>query len=157
MRFVATTEFRFYHCFLWKRILISLCHIHVQWCKLFSEADRFIQSGTFSGPLGDLIPLAIANVIQILLLVLNPSFLTPFVMISPEGMVPASNVVYLAYNASGPGHYDALIISQRDQQERFTSETNSNLDALESQCTLSTAKVPVSTPRKPCRCGEKNK
>ena len=113
--------------------------------------------GAFSGPLGDLIPLAIANVIQIPLFVLNPSFLTPFVMISPEGMVPASNVVYLAYNASGPGHYDALIISQRDQQERFTSETNSNLDALESQSTLSTEKVPISTPRKPCRCGEKNK
>ena len=125
--------------------------------NFFSEADRFIQSGTFSGPLGDLIPLAIANVIQIPLFVLNPSFLTPFVMISPEGMVPASNVVYLAYNASGPGHYDALIISQRDQQERFTSETNSNLDALESQSTLSTEKVPISTPRKPCRCGEKNK
>ena len=33
--------------------------------NFFSEADRFIQSGTFSGPLGDLIPLAIANVIQI--------------------------------------------------------------------------------------------
>ena len=30
--------------------------------NFFSEADRFIQSGTFSGPLGDLIPLAIANV-----------------------------------------------------------------------------------------------
>ena len=64
--------------------------------NFFSEADRFIQSGTFSGPLGDLIPLAIANVIQIPLFVLNPSFFTPFVMISPEGMVPASNVVYLA-------------------------------------------------------------
>ena len=91
--------------------------------NFFSEADRFIQSVTFSGPLGDLIPLAIANVIQIPLLVLNPSFLTPFVMICPEGMVPASNVVYLAYNVSGPGHYDALIISQRDQQERFTRGT----------------------------------
>lgn len=77
-------------------------------------------------------------------------------MISPEGMVPASNVVYLAYNASGPRHYDVLIISQRDQQEQFTSETNSNLDALESQSTLSTEKVPISTPRKPCRC-QKNK
>ena len=87
-------------------------------------------------------------------------------MISPEGMVPASNVVHLTYNASGPGHYDALIISQRDQQDQFTSrlrvvphfssgETNSNLDALESQSTLSTKKVPISTPRKPCRCGEK--
>ena len=54
-----------------------------------------------------------------------------------------------------PGHYDALIISQRDQQERFTSETNSNLDTLESQSTLSTEKVPISTSRKPCRCGEK--
>ena len=71
-------------------------------------------------------------------------------------MVPASNVVYLAYNASGPGHYDVLIISQRDQQEQFTSETNSNLDALESQSTLSAEKVPISTPRKPCRC-KKNK
>ena len=70
-------------------------------------------------------------------------------------MVPASNVVYLAYNASGPGHYDVLIISQRDQQEQFTSETSSNLDALESQSTLSTEKVPISTPRKPCRCKKK--
>ena len=50
----------------------------------FSETDRFIQSGTFSGPLGDLIPLAVANVIQIPLFVLIPSFLTPFVMIAPE-------------------------------------------------------------------------
>ena len=33
------------------------------------EADCFIQSGTFSGPLGDLIRLAIANVIQIPLFV----------------------------------------------------------------------------------------
>ena len=31
--------------------------------NFFSEADRFIQSGTFSGPLGDLMPLAIASVI----------------------------------------------------------------------------------------------
>ena len=77
-------------------------------------------------------------------------------MIAPEGMVPASNVVYLAYNASGPGHYDALIISQPDKQGQFTSETNSNLDARESQSTLPTEKVlTISTPRKPCRCGEK--
>ena len=77
-------------------------------------------------------------------------------MIAPEGMVPASNVVYLAYNASGPGHYDALIISQPDKQGQFTSETNSNLDARESQSTLPTEKVlRISTPRKPWRCGEK--
>ena len=55
-------------------------------------------------------------------------------MIAPEGMVPASNVVYLACNASGPwpGYYDVLIISQPDKQGQFTSETNSNLDARKS-------------------------
>ena len=65
----------------------------------------------------------------------NPSYLTPFVMISPEGMVPATEAVYLAYNASGPGHYDALVMSQ-PEQDKVASKTNENLDARENQSTL---------------------
>lgn len=127
--------------------------------NIISEADRFRQSGTFSGPLGDLIPLAIANVIQIPLFVLNPSYLTPFMMICPESMVPAQEAVYLAYNGSGPGHYDALVIQSQPEQGQVSCESTrtENIDSTRNGSPLHMATSVTSTPRKPCRCGEKKK
>ena len=100
--------------------------------SILSEADRFGQSGTFSGPVGDLIPFAIANIIQLPIFVLNPSYLYlfPFVMISLEVLVPAFDAVYLAYNRCGPGHYDVLKMSQ-PKEEQVTRDTDINLQTPE--------------------------
>ena len=78
-------------------------------------------------------------------------------MISPESMVPASEAVYLAYNASGPGHYDALVMQSHPEHGQDSTEANNSLDVSNFQSTLPTEKGVISTPRKPCRCGEKNK
>jgi len=123
------------------------------------EAERFRESGTFSGPVGDIIPLAIANILQIPLSILNPLYLTPFVTITPEQMQPSNNYITLAFNPTGPGHYDVLTPTGNVTTTTASQEIQSlsAKEAIMAELNNKTQSCKHEIVRKPCRCGEKRK
>lgn len=55
------------------------------------EAGEFLQSDHFSSSLGDSMPLAMANVLQMPIFILTPHYLTPFISVFPRQHVDCSN------------------------------------------------------------------
>lgn len=56
------------------------------------EASEFLRSGHFSSSLGDAMPLAMANVLQVPIFILTPHYLTPFVSVFPRRLRQSSHV-----------------------------------------------------------------
>ena len=62
-------------------------------------------------------PLAMANVLQVPVVILTPHYLSPFISVFPRQQVDCVQPFMLAYDNSGPGHYDALIpIKEQEEQ-----------------------------------------
>lgn len=77
-------------------------------CNVDEEADKFLQSGVYCGELGDTMVLALANALQVSIIVLSSIQYHPIINILPrQSIAPVS--LFLAYNQYGPGHYDGLI------------------------------------------------
>ena len=53
-------------------------------------------------------PLAMANVLQVPVMILTPHYLSPFISVFPRQQVDCVQPFMLAYDNSGPGHYEAL-------------------------------------------------
>lgn len=75
----------------------------------FMEVARFESEGVFSGPVGDLMPLAVANVLGIPLVIITSEPSNPLISVCPNGNTITSAPIFLAYTSDGPGHYDAVI------------------------------------------------
>ena len=77
-------------------------------CDFTVEATRFLASGHFAASLGDAMPLAAANALQIPMVLITSVENWPLTIITPE--VRVSNVpIYLAFTQDGGDHYDSLI------------------------------------------------
>ncbi len=78
-------------------------------CSVVQEADKYLQSGFYSGELGDTMVLAISNALKLVIIVLS-SILSdhPIINISPRA-VTNPTPIYLAFNQYGTGHYDGLV------------------------------------------------
>ncbi|KXJ14702.1 hypothetical protein AC249_AIPGENE5021 [Exaiptasia diaphana] len=85
------------------------------------EARRFLQNGFYSSSLGDAMPLAAANVLQMPLVILTSVVNWPLAIITPE--MSLSNIpLYLAYNQDGGGHYDALTENESKIERRIVKD-----------------------------------
>ena len=73
------------------------------------EAQKYRSEGFFLGPLGDLMPMAMSNVLNLPLCIITSESHTPVISVCPLRTVSGSVPVMLAYTSSGPGHYDALV------------------------------------------------
>jgi hypothetical protein len=71
-----------------------------------SQVAKFRQSGQFATDFGDLIPIAIANVLGSVLILLSSDPLLPYQSVTPERNIIPNVPMYLAFNCSGAGHYD---------------------------------------------------
>ena len=86
------------------------------------EARNFLENGHFSSSLGDSMPLAMANVLQIPITILAPHYLTPLISVFPRCHVDCIPPLMLAYENSGPGHYDALVpVKENDKANTATA------------------------------------
>lgn len=74
---------------------------------VYTEAENFRQSGEFSRPLGDAMPLAMANILQMPIVLITSAQNMPIVTITPRRIADEVSVV-LAYTQRGVGHYDAV-------------------------------------------------
>lgn len=81
----------------------------------FREVANYRVSGYFGGPLGDLMPLAMTNVLGIPLAIITTESHTPIISVCPQDRIRTGAPMFLAYTSYGLGHYDAAV---------FRSETN---------------------------------
>lgn len=92
--------------------------------QLHEQAQSFLNSGTFAGDIGDLVVRALANVLKIPIVVFTSVENMPTIVVTPPNVV-TENVqpLHLAYNAHGPGHYDAAVwVSPDTQPEQLPEE-----------------------------------
>ena len=118
------------------------------------EAQRFLTNGHYITSLGDAMPLAMANVLQLPILIFVPYSLVPFTTIFPRYNVDCIPPLLLAYENDGPGHYDALIPSKHGLSGSSINDDSAvgeiddarnilHIDDDKSKC----------KPRNYCRCG----
>ena len=73
-----------------------------------TEVQKFLESGFYDHALGDLMPLAIATALKAYIVIIisgcqhHPTYVTPLAGKPTE-------VIFLLYNPTGPGHYDAVV------------------------------------------------
>lgn len=73
-----------------------------------TEVYKFLQNGFFDSAFGDLMPLAIATALKASIIIIisgcqyHPTYVTPLVG-------PPIDTMFLLYNPTGSGHYDAII------------------------------------------------
>lgn len=72
-----------------------------------SEAKQFEQPGYHHGPLGDLIPMAMANILHLSLAIVTSEAHTLLISVCPSGNLISYLPLLLGYNSFGDGHYDA--------------------------------------------------
>ena len=111
------------------------------------EAIRFLDPNVFASPLGDAMPLGIANILRLPIMILSQQNLSPFIEISPREIISSTLSIFLAYNHRGPGHYDALVDVEGNENNSPNVEAQHHHNPTPQ---LSETKTP---PRKSCRCG----
>ena len=92
--------------------------------QLHEQAQSFLNSGTFAGDIGDLVVQALANVLKIPIVVFTSVESMPTIVVTPPNVVTENiQPLHLAYNAHGPGHYDAAVwVSPDTQPEQLPEE-----------------------------------
>ena len=102
---------------------------------VYMEAEKFRRSGEFCRPLGDTMPLAMANVLQLPIVLTTSAQNMPIVTVTPRSIIHEASIV-LAYTQRGAGHYDALTerlpvnepgsdIQSRNEHAEESTETDS--------------------------------
>ena len=92
--------------------------------NLQEEIDRFRRSGEFAGPLGDALPMGMANVLKIPILILTTVHNMPIVSVAPRTSSNNPIALWLCYTQQGPGHYDALVAQVNSDEGTNDSEPN---------------------------------
>jgi hypothetical protein len=96
---------------------------------IYLESEKFRRNGEFTGRLGDALPLAMTNVLNIPILILTIVHNMPFLSLAPRKNFSRDTVIYLSYIQDGPGHYDALVISEQVSE---TAQAMSKANGLQS-------------------------
>ena len=87
-----------------------------------------MQSGYFYGELADTIVVALSNLLGLPFIVFSSSVCQPVITITPRHLqIPVP--VYLAFNQSGAGHYDGVVLCDSDQIQPVALPLTSESDA----------------------------
>lgn len=73
--------------------------------EMNAETERFRDQGSFCGDVGDLVIKVCSDILQTPIIIITSIHGAPYVPFIPDDAV-TDEVLYLAYNAFGPGHYD---------------------------------------------------
>ena len=106
-----------------------------------TEANLFLQDGHFASELGNSMPLAASNALCLPIVVFTSMLNFPLLAICPQDKTVSDDPLYLVYDMSFAGHYDAAQqqVNQLDQQhqdEQPMTSTNqsSNQPQLSCRC-----------------------
>ena len=93
----------------------------------FAEVSKFENPGFFNSPLGDHMPKAISNVLGMPLCIVGSDPNTPVLQVSPSASTDSPVQIILAYNTSGPGHYNAAI-SKAQSLDKIQQDSTCNVE-----------------------------
>ena len=80
---------------------------------------EYLQSGHFSGNVGDLMVQTLANILQMPITIFTSVPNMPILCIMPTTqMTVTAQSIFLAYTQSGPGHYDSVVSVSTEQTSR---------------------------------------
>ena len=74
-----------------------------------NEAQKFLIDGFYNSPLGDIMPLAMANILSVDILVFTAQPHNPILFVSPSVPTASHGTIFIVYDFNGPGHYDAAV------------------------------------------------
>ena len=75
----------------------------------YQEVTNYEQPGYFGGALGDQMPMAMSNILQMLLVIITSEPHTRLISVCPQQPILSSSPLFLAYNSLGVGHYDVAL------------------------------------------------
>jgi hypothetical protein len=116
--------------------------------KIAALIQIYSSPGQFAGDFGDLIPVAAANYLGRIIILLSSNPHLPYQSITPQRRTVSSHPVYLAHNAFGCGHYDAVKLRfslLTEVEPKTDTDTDTDTDTAAPNPTLANAKK--------CRCG----
>ena len=117
-----------------------------------SEAEKFLESGHYDSELGNCVPLAMSNILQIPLVIFTSMENYPITQVIPRTRVLSEVPIYLAYSHSDSGHYNLAVEGNRNRTQANYATTEATGKA-ESDMHL---QVEVDLPTKHeagCSCG----
>ena len=89
------------------------------------EAAKFLQSGYFYGELADTIVLALSNLLGLPFIIFSSSICQPVITITPR-QLKAPIPMYLAFNQSGAGHYDSVVLCNTEHIKAIRVPSGAN-------------------------------
>ena len=93
--------------------------------QLQEQAQAFLNSGTFTGDIGDLVVRALTNVLKSPIVVFTSVENMPTIVLTPPHVAIANTQpLHIAFNAHGLGHYDAAFWASPEPQQ-LTEESTS--------------------------------
>ena len=104
-----------------------------------AEAEAFLREGHFAAELGNTMPLAASNALQIPIVVLTAMANFPVIPICPRDRILNDTPIFLAYDMNFAGHYDAVKKSDKPANK---AQEESGISQGDKQPTVS------------CRCGK---
>lgn len=87
-----------------------------------TEAQKFLQPGHYDSELGNCVPLAMSNILQIPLVIFTSMENYPITQVIPRRRVLSEIPIYLAYNHGDSGHYNLAVEVNRTQSNSVTTE-----------------------------------
>lgn len=92
------------------------------------EVKRFTHKGYFTGELGNLMVLAMANVLKMPIVIFSSLENYPTIPILPRGQLNDMPTLFVSFNAAGCGHYDYVhmetvrMVLEKQQEEQATEK-----------------------------------
>lgn len=87
-----------------------------------TEAQKFLQPGHYDSELGNCVPLAMSNILQIPLVIFTSMENYPITQVIPRTRVLSQVPIYLAYNHGDSGHYNLAVEVTRTQSNSATTK-----------------------------------
>ena len=116
-------------------------------------ANNFVERGFFDCELGNATPLALANILQVPLVIMSSIENFPVIPIIPREP-PLTNVpIYIAYQRVGSGHYDATVEAQHGNSATTTSVLHSETDSNQDKDRMQPEGALKQITAGGCRCG----
>ena len=82
-----------------------------------SEAQKFLESGHYDSELGNCVPLAMSNILQIPLVIFTSMENYPITQVIPRTRVLSEVPIYLACSHSDSGHYNVAVEGNRNRTQ----------------------------------------
>mgnify|MGYP001793168709 CR=1 FL=1 len=112
-----------------------------------AEAMKFVNPGVFSGEIGDLLMAVMSDLLGCPIVVITSIENYPVLTLFPESL-HLQDSIFVAFNQSGPGHYDATV----DLSESI--DPGSDLPVLGERDEVPNKNFPSRDLKTYCRCGE---